>query len=175
MKIPKKLFLIPLIISINMNAFAQLNVSNNAKTVFKLDFSGVWELDDSLSLFGIIPKTSSSKQIMVNQSPDSIAVTRVGSSVPIQKNDLGGKKTTIYSQKSARTKTSVISWNAQGREMIETAKFSYDVLPKKDFQTGYVDIWSLSPDGKILTIIRSMETDDPKMNWTTKSVYNKQR
>jgi hypothetical protein len=137
----------------------------------KTDFSGKWSLDAAKSDFGGAPAPASIVHDIEHTEPN-VKITTT------QKSEAG--ETTNTRSFSTDGKVSTNKITMMGAEYPVTTSAKWDgqglaVHASFEAQGATVqlnDTWTLSSDGKALTIVRVAKT--PQGDFTTKSVYNKQ-
>lgn len=150
----------------------------NGQTLSK--FMGKWELNVKLSDLGKMPLSFAFNSMEVEQTQDSIKIKRIskqliesGDPIISQVFALNGQPSSMRSEFAKRTKLSSIIFDQEHNMITETATLKYDNVPTDAYQTGYKEIWVLNSDGTVLTVTRNMLINDPRLNWKTKLVYNK--
>ena len=133
----------------------------------KPDFSGTWKLNNDKSEFGPMPAPDKWES-KVNHKDPALKYTTVQSSAQ-------GEMTT---ETNYTTDGKECTNKFMGNDYKGTAKWDGDALvidSKRDFQGMEITIqdrWTLSPDGKVLTIARKVST--PQGDFDAKMVAEKQ-
>ena len=137
----------------------------------KPDFTGKWNLDAAKSDFGAMPAPASIVHDVEHKEPNLKITTT-------QKSEAGESTNTRTFSTDGKDSTNKITMMGAEYPVTTSAKWdgqSLAVTASFDAQGATVqlnDTWTLSPDGKVLTITRIAKT--PQGDFTTKSVYNKQ-
>jgi hypothetical protein len=146
-------------------------VSSPAWPQAKPDYSGKWNLDATKSDFGAMPAPTSIVHDIEHKEPN-VKITTT------QKSEGGDTTNTRTFSTDGKDSTNKITMMGTEYPVKTSAKWdgqSLLVSSSFDAQGATVqlnDTWTLSPDGKVLTIARVAKT--PQGDFTTKSVYNKQ-
>ena len=137
----------------------------------KPDFTGKWSLDAAKSDFGQMPAPDSIVQDIEHKEPNLKVTTSI-------KSTAGDTSNTRTFSTDGKESTNKLSMMGTEQAVKTTAKWegqSLAVVASFDAQGATVqlnDTWTLSADGKVLTIARVVKT--PQGDFTTKTVYNKQ-
>ena len=137
----------------------------------KPDFTGKWSLDAAKSDFGQMPAPDSIVQDIEHKEPNLKVTTSIKSAA-------GDTTNTRTFSTDGKESTNKLSMMGTEQAVKTTAKWegqSLVVVASFDAQGATVqlnDTWTLSPDGKVLTIGRVAKT--PQGDFTTKTVYSKQ-
>jgi hypothetical protein len=133
----------------------------------KPDFSGTWKLDASKSEFGPMPAPDKWERTITHQDPSLKYKT-------VQAGPQGEMTTdTSYTTDGKESMNKF-----RGQDVKGVAKWDGDVLTiqsKREVQGMEISInerWTLSPDGKVLTIANAIST--PQGDFETKIVADKQ-
>jgi hypothetical protein len=146
-------------------------VSSPAGPQAKPDFTGKWSLDAAKSDFGGTPAPASVLHHIEHKEPN-VKITTT------QKSEAGETTNTRTFSTDGKDSTNKITMMGSEYPVTTSAKWdgqSLAVHASFDAQGTTVrlnDTWTLSADGKVLTIARVTKT--PQGDFTTKSVYNKQ-
>ncbi len=140
---------------------------------YQPDFSGTWKLNEGKSDLGQFGSRGIATKIVAEQKADAIVLVKT-SSMQGQENTttetlpFSGKETELTTETSK--KKSTLKWSADGNTMV----ISYDLAVTfngQSFDIKGVESWSLSADGKNLTVNITRTT--PQGEITTKAVYDK--
>lgn len=137
----------------------------------KPDFTGKWSLDAAKSDFGQMPAPDSLVHDIEHKEPN-VKITTT------QKSEAGDTSNTRTFSTDGKESTNKITMMGTEYPVTTRARWegqSLAVSASFDAQGATVqlnDTWTLSADGKVLTITRVAKT--PQGDFTTKSVYNKQ-
>ena len=161
-----KLFYISVLTLILLGVF-----SNSAKSQ-KVNFSGIWKVDTLRSNYGGYGPAAAAVKLKIVQAKDTISIERTihpgrGAARSFtDKLPLDGKTMT---NTKGTTKSSVsIKWS--GRALVETSSYRDDKF-NKTYQA--TETWTLSPDGKTLTIDRVVVNDGEGGHGASKAVYHR--
>ncbi len=131
------------------------------------DFSGNWQVDTLKSTFHGFSSQSAPLEIQMTQKNGEITVIR---HQVIGENDINYTEKMSFDGKPITTdiiqdvtRTSTIKWSADGRSLIEASDYS---IGQQATET-----WTLSSDGKMLTIQKEIGTNGKKINMAF--VYDK--
>ena len=133
----------------------------------KPDFSGTWKLDASKNEFGPMPVPDKWERTITHQDP-SLKYKTVQA----------GPQGEMTTETSYTTDGKESMNKFRGQDVKGVAKWDGDVLTiqsKREIQGMEVSInerWTLSPDGKVLTIANAIST--PQGDFETKIVADKQ-
>jgi len=115
----------------------------------KPDFSGLWSLDEAKSDFGGAPQKEGMKYRIDHKDPKlKVVITSQGEDPSERVFNIGGEDLNKSSHGDVHSKS---HW--EGSVLVFDLKGKYD---EYDYQT--VEKWTLSPDGKILTITREVSS-----------------
>ena len=137
----------------------------------KPDFTGKWSLDTAKSEFGQMPAPDSMIHDIDHKEPNVKITTSL-------KSTAGDTTNTRTFSTDGKASTNKLSMAGAEQAVTTTAKWdgqSLAVSAAFDAQGTPVqlnDTWTLSADGKVLTIVRIVKT--PQGDFTTKTVFNKQ-
>lgn len=128
------------------------------------NFSGVWVLKTKEHINGPQYANALAEELTVNQSADSFAVGK-------RTVAMNGKTSSVVDKESNRKSVKSVAWSADKKTATFTTAI-YAVGNENEVELTRVDAWTLSPDGKQLTIQRkSIETKSE--NWEVKGIYEK--
>ena len=137
----------------------------------KPDFTGKWSLDAAKSDFGQVPAPDSMVHDIEHKEPNLKVMTSVKSAAGDTTNtrtfSTDGKESTnkLSMMGTEQAVTTTAKW--EGPSLIVSASFE-----AQGTTVQLIDTWTLSGDGKVLTIGRVVKT--PQGDFTTKTVFNKQ-
>ena len=137
----------------------------------KADFTGKWSLDAAKSDFGQMPAPDSIVHDIEHKEPNVKVTTSL-------KSTSGDTTNTRTFSTDGKESTNKLSMGGAEQAVMTTAKWegpSLIVSASFDAQgttVQLIDTWTLSADGKVLTIGRVVKT--PQGDFTTKTVYHKQ-
>lgn len=156
------------------------------------DFSGTWLLDKEKSDLGQLGRgrgaragraaggnfdmSSAGQKLVITQSTEEIVVQRsliVGQQeLPGQRQAyrLDGSEITIPAMAGRGEIKGKAEWNGNALEIKGTQKLS---TQRGEFDVNYEERWTLSDDGKVLTITTT-RTTGAGAGYTTRMVYNRQ-
>ena len=142
----------------------------------RVDFSGTWKLNGEKTDFGKLSENSTPIQMTMEQINDSIIIERFSKNRQgethsyLEKLPFDGKDVEIMI--NATKKISSAQWSTDGQTFKEVAKYFNSSAPIEFGEYRANEIWTLSDEGKTLTIMR---VDQMKSgNYPKKMVYNKQ-
>ena len=141
---------------------------------YQPDLSGTWKLNEGKSDLGQFGGRGIATKIVAEQKADAITLTKT-SSMQGQENTttetllFSGKESELTMGNNAKKK-SILKWSADGNTMIVTYDLSVS-FNGQSFDIKGVENWSLSADGKNLTINTTLTT--PQGDIATKAVYDK--
>jgi len=140
------------------------------------NFSGTWLIDMSKSDFSKVPAFVMHSQLILTQTQDSIIVKASGTTQngnfysAIAKYSLDGK--TIEREIPGDKKLiSAMRWSADKTKLLKDQRYISTDNPDKPFRTIKKE-WSLSNDGKTLTIDQNVVADTG--NYTIQAVFDEQ-
>lgn len=158
-----------------LSSLAFVILFSTAASIFKPDFSGEWALDQGKSALGEFGAMMAATKLSVKQEGDVITVVRyasspMGESVTTDKITLDGKESPSSGgmQGSSRKTTSQLAADQNTVTVTSVTSMSFD---GNAFEITATETWSLSADGKTLTVDSNSST--PMGNNTIKQVYNK--
>jgi hypothetical protein len=146
--------------------------SDSAK-LQNVNFSGIWKVDSLKTNYGGFGTGSTAVTIKIVQTKDTISIERTlhpgrgDTRYVTDKLPLDGKTM----MKTIGTANSSVSVKWSGQALVETARFRDD---KTNSTYQATETWSLSPDGKTLTIDRVVEDDGNGGQGTSKVVYHRE-
>ena len=135
------------------------------------NFTGKWSLDAAKSDFGPMPPPESIVHVIEHKEPSVKIVTT-------QKGAQGEITTERQLTTDGKDNVNKMRMGPGEQDVTSTTKWSGNALTtrfKLDMQGNAIDVndsWKLSDDGKVLTIVRGIETAQGA--FTTTTVYNKQ-
>ncbi len=138
------------------------------------DFSGSWTLNESKSALGDGPRMSVTS-MTVSQQENVITVDLAqpsfdgGEMKRSEKYTLDGKESVNKGMMDSSVKT-VTSWSEDKKELRFAKTIAFD-MNGETMEMKLNDSWTLSDDGKTLTVKSSMKSDMGEMNTTL--VYDK--
>jgi hypothetical protein len=142
----------------------------------KTDFSGTWILKDQKSISGTLYSNGVPKQIKILQNSDALTLESTTSNA--QGEDVTTTESLPFDGKkfetttaSKRKKTSILSWDKDGKTFTRTSDLSQTTDTSK-IEIKYTDIWSL--DGGKLILLRKAENFNNGEEWEAKAIYEKQ-
>jgi hypothetical protein len=134
------------------------------------DFSGDWKVDTAKTNYGAFGLASTPVEMKISKTADTITIERIAKSRAgdlhsyTEKLPFDGKIVLTMNH----TTKKLASINAGQRSIIETAAYRDDTFDKTYKAT---ETWSISADGKTLTIDRTDDGDDGHS--VSKMVYNR--
>lgn len=137
----------------------------------KPNFTGKWSLDVAKSDFGPMPPPESIVHVIEHAEPN-IKITTT------QKSEAGETSNSRTFTTDGKETTSKVTMGGTPQDVKTTGKWDGQTLAMVatfDAQGATIqlnDTWTLSEDGKVLTITRMAKT--PQGDFTAKTVYNKQ-
>jgi len=138
------------------------------------DFSGTWAFNESKSTLGEGPMMSATS-MTVNQQENLISIDLVqpsfegGEMKRSEKYTLDGKESVNEGMMGSSVKT-ITSWSEDKKELRFAKTIAFEMDGEK-MEMKLDDAWTLSDDGKTLTVKSSMQSDWGEMN--TALVYDK--
>ncbi len=138
------------------------------------DFSGTWAFNESKSTLGEGPMMSATS-MTVNQQENLISIDLVqpsfegGEMKRSEKYTLDGKESVNEGMMGSSVKT-ITSWSEDKKELRFAKTIAFEMDGEK-MEMKLDDAWTLSDDGKTLTVKSSMKSDWGEMN--TALVYDK--
>lgn len=135
------------------------------------NFSGKWSLDVSKSDFGPMPPPESMTYVIDHKEPAlKIVTTQKGQQgeVTNERNVTTDGKDNVNKMRMPMGETDVKSTTKWAEKTLTTA-FKIDM---QGMALDIVESWKLSDDGKVLTILREIGTDQG--NFAVTTVFNKQ-
>jgi len=144
------------------------------KPSFQTNFSGTWTLNSGKSELGEFGNRIAPSKIIVDQKADGVTVTKTsmgrdGSPVEIKETLAEGKES--ETMVSGSKKKSVLKWAADGNSYTINSTINFEG-GGQSFEVKGAEAWSLSADGKFLTLNSTLST--PQGDITLKAVYDKQ-
>lgn len=142
-----------------------------------LNFSGDWKINPPKSDFGKFGERSTPIEIKINQTKDSIIIERISRSSKgeihsyVERLAINGNPVKILIGNS-RSKTTAVKWVEDKQAMTEIANYQDDMAPEQYATSKGTETWSMSGDGKTLTIKRLDEFRDGNVPST--GLYDKQ-
>ena len=144
--------------------------------VYQTNFSGTWKLNEGKSELGQFGGRGVASKLVIDQKSDGVTVTRNSvnfqgeavATTEILTND--GKETETTLSPNAKRKAS-LKWAADGLTLTITYSISFD-NNGQTFELKGTENWSLSADGKALTLQNSLST--PNGDIAIKAAYDKQ-
>lgn len=139
------------------------------------DFSGKWKLNEGKSELGQFANFAT-KVIEVQQNAEAISISKTAPS--FDGNDVTTKEQLTFDGKEVEStfianskKKSVAKWSEDGKTLKITYSFKLELNGESNEIKG-VEVWTLSDDGKTLTVKNNSST--PMGDMETKSIYEKQ-
>ncbi|MFI5140210.1 MAG: hypothetical protein ACHQIM_20485 [Sphingobacteriales bacterium] len=142
----------------------------------KADFSGIWILQEKTLIAGPDYANGVPKKITINQTKDSITITRVSQGenndeITIVTAALNGEPIVMVTRPT-RKRSTIVWLNADKKEFTETAAFTNDGEQKPDLKIIYT--WSLTDEGNTITLLREDEDFSNGEKFQMKGLYKKQ-
>jgi len=133
------------------------------------NFSGSYRFDDKKTDLGGVPSSQVPSSLKAVQDGDKLTITRTQDGSTYTENFANGAISDITLPSGAHRKAS-LTWNAEKTRFTVN---SNSITP--DGQTGskIVEIWSLSADGKMLTLDRNV-TQANGLKYDVRVCYEKQ-
>lgn len=140
-------------------------------TFLQVSFSGTWSLNESKSELGQFGARVAATKMVVDQKADGITITRTTNGSDAAETLVDGKEaeSTVFNGMGKRKST--IKWTADRNGFSINANTALD-RNGQTMEIKSAETWSLSADGKVLTIQNNIST--PQGDITTKAVYEKQ-
>jgi len=147
----------------------------------KADFSGTWMQTERNSLSGKDYANGLPSKIKITQEQSRITIERTSLSgntdspatIEIEKLNIDGLPATSTTA-SKRIKSSMIQFTAGKMGFTETSFLNDQNDKKVLFNTS--EVWSLSRDGKTLTVVRNFASaSDPEDKWSMKGRYEREK
>jgi hypothetical protein len=143
----------------------------------KIDFSGNWILKEQKSITGTLYLNAVPKKIKVVQRADSFLIERINMNA--SREDIMTSESIVLDGKpfdtftpSKRRKITNIKWEKDSQSLIEIAVYMSSTN-QTAIEYKITDTWSLSADGKTLTMIR-VDESSTEQSWSVKAIYDKQ-
>ena len=146
----------------------------SGSVIAQSNFSGSWAFNESKSTLGEGPMMSATS-MTINQQANLISIDLVqpsfegGDMKRSEKYTLDGKESVNEGMMGSSVKT-ITSWSEDKKELRFAKAIAFDMNGEK-MEMKLDDVWSLSEDGKTLTVKSSMKSDWGEMNTTL--VYDK--
>ncbi len=144
--------------------------------IFQTDFSGTWKLNENKSELGQFGARGVPSKMVIEQKADAISLAKT--SMNFQGEEVNSTENMTFDGKESESlvfgtskKKSTLKWSADGKEMVITSNIAFD-MQGQTFDIGSVENWTLSADGKTVTISSKINT--PQGEIATKSVFDKQ-
>ena len=144
--------------------------------IVQTDFSGTWKLNENKSELGQFGARGVPSKIVIEQKADAISFTRTA--MNFQGEEGTSSETMTFDGKESESlvfgtskKKSTLKWSGDGKEMVISSNIAFE-MQGQSIDISSVENWSLSSDGKTLTI--SSKTNTPQGEIATKSVFDKQ-
>ncbi len=143
---------------------------------YQTNFSGTWALNESKSELGQFGGRAAPSKMTVDQKGNDVTFTRTGTSpdgnsVSTTETITGDGKVSETTLSNAGKKSSTLKWAADGTTFTINSTISIDANGQA-FTVTVVENWSLSADGKTLTLDDALTTPQGDIN--IKAVYDKQ-
>ncbi len=155
--------------------FAVVSLSLLSGSLYaQTDFSGTWAFNESKSSLGEGPMMSATS-MTISQQGNVLTVDLVqpsfegGEMKRSEKYTLDGKESVNEGMMGASVKT-ITSWSEDKKELRFAKTIAFD-MDGQAMEMKLNDAWTLSGDGKALTVKSSMKSDWGEMN--TSLVYDK--
>ena len=155
--------------------FAFVSLSLLSGSLFaQTDFSGSWVLNESKSTLGEGPAMSATS-MTVNQQEGLISIDLVrpsfdGGTMNIsEKYTLDGKESVNKGMMDSSVKT-ITTWSENKKELTFAKAIVFD-MNGETMEIKITDVWSISDDGKTLTVKSAMKSEMGDMNQVL--VYDK--
>lgn len=145
--------------------------------VYDANFSGTWKLNEGKSDLGQFGSRGAAGKIVVDQKADGVTTTRTstgfnGQSVDqVETLNNDGKEVGSSVFNGMGKRKASVKWSADKNTMTVNATTAFEGNGQS-FEIKVTETWSLSADGKTLTLSSVMTT--PQGELTTKAVYDKQ-
>ena len=131
----------------------------------KPDFSGTWKLNVEKSNYGPMPAPTSLEQVIVHKDPDLTVTTKESRPEGDSNNEM--KMTTDGKESTNTLKTpqgdlpikTVLAWEGP----VLTSKSKFEI---QGMEIGMNGKWTLSEDGKVLTVNSSITTPQGDLDMT---------
>ena len=154
---------------------ASLMAMAPADSAVKTDFTGEWTLDQSKSNLGEFGAFMAAAKLSVKQAADAITIVRnqtspMGESVTTDKLTVDGKETTSTGGMEGSVRKATVKLAADGNSFTVSSNTKMN-FNGDTFEIAATEVWSLSADGKTLTIDNTSTT--PMGANTIKAVYTK--
>lgn len=144
--------------------------------VYQTNFSGTWTLNEGKSELGQFGGRAAPSKMTVDQKGNDVTFTRIGTSpdgsqVSTSETITGDGKVSETTLANAGKKSSTLKWAADGATFTINSTINIDANGQS-FTLTVVETWSLSADGKTLTLDDALTTPQGDIN--IKAVYDKQ-
>ena len=144
--------------------------------VFQTDFTGTWKLNENKSELGQFGGRGVPSKIVIDQRADVISFTKTA--MNFQGEESTSTEAMTFDGKESESmvfgtskKKSTLKWAADGKDMVISSNIAFD-MNGQTFDISSVENWSLSADGKTITVSSKINT--PQGEIATKSVFDKQ-
>jgi hypothetical protein len=141
-----------------------------AFTVAPTDYSGTWKLNEGKSELGQFGARGAASKITIEQKAEDITVMRSLGTVELKESLVNGKEVESAGFNNSKKKAT-LKWAADGQTFVVNGIIAID-MNGQSFELTTVENWSLSADGKTLTLQTTITT--PQGEFSTKGVYDKQ-
>lgn len=145
-------------------------------TIPATNFSGTWKLNEGKSELGQFGTRASASKLVVTQQDNGVSIERTSTDfsgaevVTTETLTNDGKKaeSTVFGNSP---KTSSLKWNEGSTAFTITYTINFN-MNGQAFDIAGTESWTLSADGKTLTLTTKVETPNGEM--TTEAVYDKE-
>ena len=142
---------------------------------FQTDFSGTWKLNESKSELGQYGARGVASKIMIEQKKDMVSLAKTANNFQGEEAttteilSFDGKETESLVFGSAKRKAK-LKWSSDGQNMLVSATIAFE-REGQTFDISSTETWSLSSDGKTLTVVSNITT--PQGEISIKAAYDK--
>ena len=139
------------------------------------DFSGAWKLNESKSELGQFGARGVASKIMIEQKTDVVSLAKTANNFQGEEAttteilSFDGKETESLVFGSAKRKAK-LKWSSDGQNMLVSATIAFE-REGQTFDISSTETWSLSSDGKTLTVVSNITT--PQGEISIKAAYDK--
>lgn len=139
------------------------------------DFSGAWKLNESKSELGQFGARGVANKIMIEQKTDVVSLAKTATNFQGEEAtttevlSFDGKEAESLVFGAAKRKAK-LKWSSDGQNMLVSATIAFE-RQGQTLDISITETWSLSADGKTLTVASNMTT--PQGEISTKAVYDK--
>ncbi len=141
-----------------------------AFTIAQTDYSGTWKLNEGKSELGQFGARSAASKIVIEQKTGAVTVTRTLATMDVTESLVEGKEVETTGFNNAKKKAT-LKWAGDGQTFVVNGVILLE-MNGQSFELTTVENWSISADGKTLTLQTTVTT--PQGEFSSKGVYDKQ-